>query len=123
MHGSKDSLSELIDAIQLGKLTDDLLQNRTELKEYFKDKFNATDAIFDSLGDDKYKIKSYLSIGVIGHKTQISYVLSIDSIKSDAFDDFDTFKKAKQTTAKIEETINQTKKKIEDKGGEKMMIA
>ena len=101
----KDSLSELIDAIQLGKLTDDLLQNQTELKEYFKDKFNATDAIFDSLGDDKYKIKSYLSIGVIGHKTQISYVLSIDSIKSDAFDDFDTFKKAKQTTAKIEETI------------------
>ncbi|HHT9134931.1 MAG TPA: hypothetical protein ACFYD2_08515, partial [Candidatus Avalokitesvara rifleensis] len=68
------------------------LTDSEKLKEYFKKTFDVTDEIFDALGDEKYQIKSYLAIGIVGLRSELSYVLSIDSTEDDAFDDFQTAK-------------------------------
>lgn len=92
----KENLEDLIDRIKLGKVPEKILSANTGLKEYYKNNFNIDDEIFDSLGDDKNQIKSYLSVGVVGQRNELSYVLSIDSTEADAFDDFQTLKDIKQ---------------------------
>ena len=88
----KENLEDLIDRIKLGNVPGSILDDNIKLKEYYKKKFDVTEEIFNSLGDDKNQIKSYLAIGVVGQRNELSYVLSIDSIEEGVFDDFQTLK-------------------------------
>ncbi len=90
----KERLEDLIDKIKIGNIPEKFLTDREKLKKYYKTTFDMTDEIYDSLGDSKYEIKSYLAVGVVGLRNELSYVLSIDSTESGAFDEFQTAKDA-----------------------------
>lgn len=90
----KERLEDLIDKIKIGNIPEKFLTDREKLREYYKTTFDMTDEIYDSLGDSKYEIKSYLAVGVVGLRNELSYVLSIDSTEPGAFDEFQTVKDA-----------------------------
>lgn len=92
----KENLEDLIDRIKLGNVPGNILADNSELKEYYKKTFCTTEEIFNSLEEDKNQIRSYLSIGIVGHRNELSYVLSIDSTEEGAFDDFQTTKYIKE---------------------------
>ncbi len=91
----KDKLKDLIDRIKIGHISESCLSDSEKLKEYYKTTFNMTDEIYNSLGELKNEIRSYLSIGVVGERNELSYVLSVDSTLPNAFEDFQNLKRVK----------------------------
>lgn len=82
---------DLIDVIQVKHLDDKLL-NYNDLEVYFKREFNIDESLFNQLSEEKLKIRSYLSIGIIGMHSKIAAVIVVDSTSPDAFRDFEMMK-------------------------------
>jgi hypothetical protein len=88
---SGDNIEAIVNHIQFGNVPSEFLRdNRVTHTKFFKEKFGVVDEdIYESMGDNKFKIKSYMSIGILGEHQKLVAVLSIDSEEENKFTDFE----------------------------------
>ncbi len=101
-----ENLEGLTDAIQVGTVPPQVLKNDAELREFFKQAFGVIDdAIYQSLGEKKRQIQSYMAVGLIGSYPyqSLSCMLVIDSEDEASFADFERLKLAGQSTMMTEQ--------------------
>lgn len=91
--GKPDDIEEIATKIFVNHIPNEIFseENDSKLREYYKNNFNIDNAKFNILGDLKYNIKSYFSVGLMCNKLKNIIVLSIDSLKENAFSDFELF--------------------------------
>lgn len=84
----------LINSFQFANVPELLLKDKTELRNFFKEKCGITDdKIYDSMGSKKQSIKSYIGIGILGRYQDLICVIVIDSEESNKFTDFEQLQK------------------------------
>lgn len=83
----------LIESIQIGVVPEKILKKETETRTFFKDNSGITDNdIYESLGEKKKAIKSYMAVGILGRYNALIGVLAIDSDEPNIFSDFELLK-------------------------------
>lgn len=95
---------DLVHCIQFGNVPGNKLGNKNYLREHFREAFNIeSDGIYDSLGEQKHQIKSYMSVGILDDERNLVAVLALDSVEENYFTEFETLKKAKEDPTIIEQ--------------------
>ena len=80
----------LLESMQFGNVPDQTLNNRESLRKFFKDQFSIADNdIYESLGKQKFKIRSYMAVGILGQFRDLSCILVIDSEDEGTFADLE----------------------------------
>lgn len=87
-----ENYSGFLESLQISNVPEFILKNEKKLKKFFKDKYNIDDKLFNKLSNMKNKIKSYLSIGIVGEFSKLVAVIVVDSI----YDSFADYEKLKQ---------------------------
>jgi hypothetical protein len=84
----------LINSLQFANVPDLILKDKTELRNFFKEKCGITDdEIYASMGPKKQSIKSYMGMAVLGRYQDLICVLVIDSEEANKFTDFEQLQK------------------------------
>jgi hypothetical protein len=93
-----------IDALHIGNVPEHVLQDKKEIRKLFKEEFGITDdTIYEVLGENKYKIRSYMAIGILGMFQKLVCVICIDSEEANKFVDFEQLKSIKKAHLTSEE--------------------
>lgn len=91
--------SELVKALHFGNVPDNVLKDKNSLRRYFRDIFKINnDKIYESLGQKKTEIKSYMAVGILGRFTELSCILVVDSEDENKFTDFEQLQIAQKKT-------------------------
>lgn len=82
---------QLIRCFAFGTVPSDVInQRRDKVKDFFRTKFDVSDDdIFDSLSDDKYKIRSYMAVGILNEDQSLAAIIGIDSENENQFAEFE----------------------------------
>jgi hypothetical protein len=92
--GKEPKTEEYAEKIFINNIPDFLFKEenfKEQVKEYYRDNFNISESKFSDLSDLKYEIKSYFSVGIMCEDLKNVLVLSFDSMKENAFYDFEVF--------------------------------
>lgn len=89
--GRNIGIEALAEKIYIKHVPNDIINDETELKKFFKDEFNIDDEKFKILSPRKLLIKSYLAIGFMSPNLDKVAIIIIDSLIENAFIDFEIF--------------------------------
>ena len=99
-----EELESLADAVEVGNVPPVVLANPDQLRSFFKETFCVKDhKIYESLGEKKFRIQSYMAVGILGRFKKLECVLVIDSEQPDKFADFEQLRLAKRGRMMTEE--------------------
>jgi len=93
-----NDINKLSDSIIIANIPETLIGNNEEIKRYYISEFNLREETFNQLSDEKYKIRSYMAIGIFNNDMSLAALLVIDSKNANQFIDFDSIKRLKNTT-------------------------
>lgn len=91
-------VNQLAECLQFGDVPRTILHDDEQLREYYIEQFNMSDATYTKLGDEKFKIASYMAIGIQRSDMTLAGVLVLDSQVPDFFIDFKSLQCARMPT-------------------------
>lgn len=99
-----EELESLADAIEVGNVPPVVLADPSQLRLFFRETFGVRESkIYESLGEKKFRIQSYMAAGILGRYKKLECVLVIDSEQPDKFADFEQLKLLKRARMMTEE--------------------
>jgi len=92
-----DGFRSLLESIQIGNVPSQVIHNKNSLRKFFREQFDISDDdIYEALGDKKFKIRSYMAVGIFGRFRRLAFVLVIDSEDEDVFADIEVLQRKQE---------------------------